>query len=158
MNNRHIFAHAVSPSSPYKNVLSFHRGPEKFEEGKKDKPTWQLWLVPDASIHGVWRHPDTETIEVGWHHFLVRWDHQKPVLELLLDGQAIIHTEDYLKYWPHRVLTSMTVGCWPNPWREHYIDTWIADVGIVANPFDSRHIENALKRRRDLAAPNVAET
>ena len=156
-NNRHILAHATLPSSPYKNVFSFHRGPLEFVAGKKDKPTWQLWLVSDASFHGAWKCGDAATIETGWHHFIIRWDHDRPVLELVLDGNVIITTTEYLKCWPNRVLTSMTVGCWPNPWREHYIDTWIAQVKVLSNPFDSHDTGNAVQRCRHLPTPQPTE-
>jgi hypothetical protein len=153
VNNRHVLAHATSPSSPYKNIFSFHNGPLAFTEGKKNKPTWQLWLVSDASGGNAWKYEDSAAIEAGWHHFIIRWDHDKPLLELLLDGKTIITADDYLKFWPKRVLTSMTVGCWPNPWREHYIDTWIAQVKVLSNLFDRSHLEDSLHLCRGLKPP-----
>jgi len=152
-NNRHILAHATSPSSPYRNVFSLVRGPLEFTEEKKDQPTWKLWLASDGARGNSWSHADAKTIKDGWHHFLVRWNHDQPLIEVLLDGKAIISVKDYLEFWPKRVLTSMTVGCWQNPWREHYIDTWITNVRVLPNPFDNRDVENAVNHCRSLRNP-----
>jgi hypothetical protein len=154
VNNRHILAHATSPSSPYRNVFSLVRGPLAFSDGKKDKPTWKLWLASDDARGNSWSHSDAKTTKDGWHHFLVRWNHDEPLIEVLLDGEAIISVKDYLEFWPKRVLTSMTVGCWQNPWREHYIDTWIANVRVLPNPFDKRDVENAVNRCLKSPQPN----
>jgi predicted phosphodiesterase len=152
-NNRHLLAHATSPTSPYRNVFSLVRGPLAFDEENKDSPTWKLWLASDSARGKSWNHADTKTIRDGWHHFLVRWNHDKPLLEVLLDGKAIISEKDYLDFWPKRVLTSMAVGCWQSPWREHYVDTYMARVGVLPNPFQSRDIESAINLCQSLRSP-----
>jgi predicted phosphodiesterase len=156
VNNRHVFAHAVMASSPYKNVFSFHRGPASFQGPKKDVPMWHIWLVTENSRGNSWQVPDTEHISRGWHHFAIRWDHTKPILELLLDGQPVIDTAAYREYWPKRVLTSMSVGCWPNPWSEHYINTWVCRAQVMRAPFATESIKESIKHCRSLPEPAKA--
>jgi len=153
VNNRHIFAHAVSPSVPYTNVFSLSRGPSDFSDAKR-APAWKLWLASNNAANGTsWRYEDKETTKQGWHHFLVRWDHRKPVLEVLLDGSVIIAQDDYLRFWPKRIMADISVGCWPTRWSEHFIDTWVANVCELPNPFDSASVDREVGRCRGLRDP-----
>ena len=84
VNNRHILGHVVEAKSPYKGVFSLYRGPLAYAPESKDHPTWKIWLTSDdGSQSKSWSYPDTPEIAVGWHNFIVRWDHSKPVLELV---------------------------------------------------------------------------
>jgi hypothetical protein len=56
-----------------------------------------LWLVGDDAQGFSWFQEDTDDIKPGWHHFAIRWDHDKPVFEVLLDGDKFIEATDYLK-------------------------------------------------------------
>jgi len=153
VNNRHILAHAVSPSTPYTNVFTLCRGPVDFAD-KIAKPAWKFWLVPNNPAHGKsWRYEDREEIRLGWHHFLVRWNHEKPILEVLLDGNPIISEADYVPHWPKRIMADITVGCWPTGWSEHFIDTWVANVGELENPFDNTRVAPEVKRCKELRDP-----
>jgi hypothetical protein len=130
-NNRYIIAHATSTKESYRNVFSCCRGPINFrsEEGRKT-PAWKLWLVDGAGSGKVWHCVDSDSLKVGWHHFLVRWDHERAILELLVDHIVVIHAEDYKPYWPAEASEKMTIGCWPSLSQIHVVNTsiWRAQV------------------------------
>lgn len=155
VNNRHILGHVLEAKSPYKGVFSFHRGPLAYAADGKDQPTWKLWLTSDdGSQSKSWSYPDVEQVAVGWHNFVVRWKHSKPLLEVLLDGRSIIQALDYERFWPRKILSRMVVGCWPNKWKEHYIETWIAKVRTSRQSFDSAQLADWATECKTLTNPN----
>jgi hypothetical protein len=141
VNNRYLFSHAGTPVSPYANVFSLLRGPRKFEKDEIHIPVWKLWLC-NGSSNGNWYHiGDTDSFPSGWHSFVVRWDHTKPSLELVIDGQVLISVNNYLPHWPEQFTSEITVGAWPRPWSEHYIETCAARWKVLENAFDTSAIE-----------------
>jgi hypothetical protein len=111
-------------------------------------PVWKLGLVDGAGSGNAWCCEDSHTLTVGWHHFLVRWDHDKSVLELLVDHTALIHVEDYKRYWPTEASETMTIGCWPSLAKIHVVNTsiWRAQV-LQGFPADG-WIRQELKQSR----------
>jgi len=72
---------------------------------------------------------------------------------VLLDGNPIISEADYVPHWPKRIMADITVGCWPTGWSEHFIDTWVANVGELENPFDNTRVAPEVKRCKELRDP-----
>lgn len=136
VNNRYIIAHAVSALDPYSNVVSLSHGPRKFSGEDIEAPAWKVWLVNDTGVSRLLRVDDTEQISVGWHNFILRWNHEKPLLELLLDGRGVIAEPNYAEAWPTRFTTDISLGSWPKRWAEHYVDTCIARWQILDQPFE----------------------
>jgi len=110
--NRYLLAHATHENHPYQNVFSLRRGATKWDP--PGEPQWQLWLADAKGGERTWGQPDTADLKPGWHHFLVRWNHRKPILELLIDGGSLIRASDYLKNWPTQFGQNIFVGCWPS--------------------------------------------
>jgi len=148
-NNRYLFAHATSTKKPYRNVFSFCHGPLDFlsETGEKT-PAWKLWLADGAGNSRIWRCEDTDRLAVGWHHFLVRWDHEKSVLEVLVDHIALVQVEDYKQYWPTEASDKMTIGCWPTLNKIHIVNTSIWRVQILQGFPADGWIRQELKQSR----------
>lgn len=128
-NNRYIVAHAtnrgltkaVGDKKRYVNVFSLSRGPDSYSP--PIHPVWKLWLANACGQEKIWSCEDFEQLEPGWHHFIIRWDHGKPVLELLIDGQHLIARDDYQVYWPEEYDDQVVLGTWPNRNRIHFVET-----------------------------------
>jgi hypothetical protein len=141
VNNRYIVAHAASALEPYSNVVSLARGPRRFSGEDVKVPTWKVWLVNDTGVSRLLRIDDTEQIQVGWHNFVLRWNHDKPLLELLVDGRIAIADTSYTEAWPSRFMTEISLGAWPKHWAGHYIETCIARWSVLRRPFDDALIQ-----------------
>jgi hypothetical protein len=140
VNNRYIFAHAASTSSPYSNVVSLAHGPRKFSETEVKQPAWKVWIKNDANSSMLLMIDDTEEIKIGWHNFILRWDHTKPLLELLLDGKVVIAEPNYTGAWPTRFMTDISLGAWPRQAPIHYVETCIAGWSALVDAFDDARI------------------
>jgi hypothetical protein len=157
VNNRYIISHAVSTRTPYSNVVSVARGPRRFSAEDIKAPTWRVWLVNDDGVSRVLWIDDTEQIKVGWHNFVLRWDHGKPLLELLIDGRTVIAEPNYAEAWPARFVTDITLGAWPSHGSEHYLETCIAHWRAVEQPFEDKLIETEIKGLASLPACDLSE-
>ena len=134
-NNRYIFAHDTNRGEAkdfdgdkrYVNVVALSRGPRGFAPPRD--PLWRLWIANGEGKGRSWTFSDSEAIESGWHHFLLRWDHDKALLEFLLDGQVRATAgPDYGKFWPTGYDTQAFVGSWSSLNAVHFIDTRVARV------------------------------
>jgi len=130
VNNRYLIAHATNEGkSPYQNVIGLSRGPRIYDP--PTEPRWKLWLV-NENCKGFERTvEDTEDIEPGWHHFLVRWNHDAPLIELLIDGVTEISTNEYLEYWPTEYAETVLFGTWPHRWSEFYLNGKLARIQVL---------------------------
>jgi len=113
INNRYLFSHATNNGeTPYKNVLSLSRGPRSYNPPKE--PQWKLWLTDKNGNSFKRIVDDTENIQPGWHHFVVRWNHDVPLIDLLIDGVIKISTKEYLNCWPSEYSDVLIFGSWPS--------------------------------------------
>jgi hypothetical protein len=121
VNNRYLMGHATNDGkSPYLNVVGLCRGPRVYEPPLE--PRWKLWLVDHEGKRLSIPYEDTEGLQPGWHLFTVRWNHELPILELLIDGLACISVDKYLEYWPSEYAQTVTFGSWPYRWSEFYLN------------------------------------
>jgi energy-coupling factor transporter transmembrane protein EcfT len=134
-NNRYIFAHATNKGKPkdfegkrrYVNVVALSRGPRHWSPPRE--PCWKFWIANNEGMAKSWSFNDSEGVQSGWHHFLFRWDHDKVEIELLIDGDPIIKTdEDCRQYWPSLFDNQALVGTWPSLNSIHFIETKVARV------------------------------
>jgi hypothetical protein len=140
VNNRYIIAHAVQTTPPYSNVVAVARGPRRFSETEIREPVWKLWLKNDVDESKLLMVADSEQIQEGWHNFLLRWDHSKPVIELILDGHVLLADAAYLEAWPTRFMADISFGAWPRRSPEHYAETCIAGWSFLGDAFDDATI------------------
>lgn len=122
-NNRYLLACTPDPAVPYRSVISLSNGPSA-KDPRRD-PTWRLWLCNDEGEGHVWPYPDGGEFHVGWHLVVLRWNHDVPRLELLIDGRQVIDAKGYRRYWPGQYPERALVGCWPNFAKCHYVDTYL---------------------------------
>ena len=121
-NNRYLVAHATHGGrQPYRNVFSLSRGPTKFDP--PTGPLWRLWLANGEPRDRLWTVPDDGSLTEGWHNFVIRWNHGRPVLELLVDGKTMISASDYREFWPSEYADKVLIGTWPQRWQGFYANT-----------------------------------
>jgi uncharacterized membrane protein YhdT len=128
--NRYLIAHSTSLGPVkiegerwvYTDVFALSRGPAAT---KDSPPSWRVVLSDSNGKGAEWYFPDSADIDVGWHHFVLRWDHHQPLLEMLIDGEPKISRDDYRDFWPGRLVESVIVGCWLSPeWAVHFANTY----------------------------------
>ncbi len=124
VNNRYLFAHAETSKSPYRNVISLSRGPRVYDP--PTEPRWRVWLVNDDGAEFLGAYEDTEEIRTGWHLFVLRWNHDLPSLQLLIDGVIRIDSNDYAHAWPSKVAETALFGSWPRRSQLHYLNGQLA--------------------------------
>lgn len=129
VNNRHVVAHdtnqgftkQIGDARKYVNVFSLSHGPKN--TSAPDNPVWKIWLANGSGVSKTWLYEDSEELKPGWHHFLIRWDHGQPTLELLIDGNSVLKRDDYRQYWPEEYVDQVLLGTWTNRMELHFIDT-----------------------------------
>lgn len=125
VNNRYLIAHATNEGkTPYQNVVGLSRGPRIYEP--PIEPRWKVLLIDKNGQIFELAEEDTEDIEPGWHHFLLRWNHDAPLLQLLIDGVSKITNNKYIEYWPTEYAETVLFGTWPYRWSEFYLNGKIA--------------------------------
>jgi hypothetical protein len=150
INNRYIIGHDTNygkkketpNGNRYINVFSFCRGPGVWKP--LGNPWWKLWLTNGEGTGYQWRVDDTIDLPVGWHHFLIRWDHNRPLIEVVIDGTISISATNYKKYWPNNFCSTTFLGCWQNRWKEHYIETKLWRIVVSEHFLDDFWIEEEL--------------
>jgi len=155
VNNRYIIAHdtnkgvakQIGEHKLYVNVFALSRGPKKFNP--PEHPVWKLWLANAQGEKRIWEWEDSEELEPGWHHFLIRWDHARPLLEFLIDGQGVIKDDNYIKNWPGEYDGKIMVGTWSGRGTVHYIETQLWRTMLYYGFLD----DDWLKRELALPAP-----
>jgi hypothetical protein len=65
-------------------------------------------------------------------------------LELLIDGRAVIATNDYERYWPTEYPDRLLIGCWPNYSDVHYVDTYLWRTQLLSECVAERWISTEL--------------
>ncbi|MBF0542745.1 MAG: hypothetical protein HQK91_15010 [Nitrospirae bacterium] len=126
--HRYIFAHDTNKGESNKvkgndifiNVVSISR---EIKE-KTSEPFWSLWITNNNGGTNDWSFDDT--VEIGWHHFLLRWDKSKPRLGLLLNGEPKIELgakDDYLQFWPNYFNKDAFIGSWTSLGVDSFINT-----------------------------------
>lgn len=131
INNRYIVAHdsnfgngkQIGNHFRYVNVFALCYGPKFWSP--PHNPVWKLWLANGNGEGRDWQWEDSEEFKPGWHHFLIRWNHGQPLLELLIDGNSVIRRDDYRKYWPDEYADQALLGTWANRSSIHFIETWL---------------------------------
>ncbi len=150
VNNRYIVAHdtnggvtkQIAGKNKYVNVFSLSHGPRTYFP--PDNPLWKLFLSNANGEGKIWSFEDYEELKPDWHHFLVRWDHGRNVLELLIDGRTVIGRDDYQKYWPQEYSDQILIGAWTNRATQHFIETWLWRTILSSNFLDNAWINREL--------------
>jgi hypothetical protein len=151
VNNRYIISHdtnsgrekLVEGEGRYINVFSLARGPKYFHPPRN--PDWKLWLTNAEGESWSASYIDSRDLSVGWHHFLIRWNHGKPLIELLIDGATVIHRSDYSKFWPTELSSNLLIGNWANRWDGHSVETHLWRAQPIYDFPDERWIMGELK-------------
>lgn len=152
VNNRYIIGHATNgghmkqceSKKAYVNAFALINGPQKWTP--PSNPIWKIWLSNGKGDQKIWTYNDSEELHPGWHHFLIRWDHTKPLFELLIDGTETIYADGYLEYWPHEYASQFFIGTWPTHDNCHFIETWIWRTFISSNFLGNGWVKNELNR------------
>jgi len=73
-----------------------------------------------------------DSLDAGWHHFLLQWNKFIPELKLLIDkgvrGSARSNT--FLSYWPEKNAENITVGAWENGDSNSYCETKLLSLWV----------------------------
>jgi class 3 adenylate cyclase len=144
-NNRYLFACVRRAKPRYKNVFALCHGPMRFNPSAE--PSWKLWLADEDGRERIWSCPDGGRFSPGWHLFIVRWNHNEDVLEMLIDGKSHIKATDYLQYWPKGRADHAHIGYWPLSGAHHCANTSLARLQIVQSCVDDKWIEVELQNR-----------
>jgi hypothetical protein len=123
-NNRYVIAHDTQNgnqvNSRYLNAWGLALSPKIYHKAIDNAVRWKMWSTNDIGedynfvAPEEWQFPETE-----WHHFLIRWNHNKPSLELLIDGKSIDIRNDYFNAWPKKFNEYMRLGIWTNGHPRH---------------------------------------
>lgn len=116
--------------------------------GPPRQPSWRLWLSNDSGEGHTWTHPDGPEFAPGWHLFVLRWDHGIPRLELSIDARPLIVAHGYEKYWPNEYPDRALIGCWPNFWAEHYLNTYVWRTQLFTRYVNDEWIHTELAERQ----------
>lgn len=108
----------------YVNVFALSRGPGRLKEPSK-KPSWRIKLSNNNGEERMWYFIDSDKYLPGWHNFLIRWDHEQPILEFLIDGVPEFKTHDYKKFWPNKYEDQILLGTWGNRLNLHFVETYL---------------------------------
>ncbi|PKP21779.1 MAG: hypothetical protein CVU05_05985 [Bacteroidetes bacterium HGW-Bacteroidetes-21] len=127
MNFEYLISHATNNYLPknnkYQNVFSIALVPNVSNKSGK-LPTeirWVFWISNDKWESSFIKGPVLSNNEEMWYHILIRWDHDKPQVDFLIDGQIIDSRKDYFSFWPTNFLKSAFIGTWGNRQPIHYI-------------------------------------
>lgn len=127
-SHRYLVAHNTGEKEPkegyYRNQFSLRHSSRR---GR-----WELTLSNDnAEYHeGLFIG---DGLEEGWHHFMISWDHKKPLIRLHIDadaGGSSVSTS-YLPNFPTKLAGNVSIGSWTSDWAGHYAETMIARVWVV---------------------------
>jgi hypothetical protein len=87
--------------------------------------------------NGKAKYPQTrvlidDSLEPGWHHFLLQWNKLLPELKLLIDkgGNGNARSTTYLSYWPEKNAENLTVGSWETGQLDSYCETKLLSLWI----------------------------
>lgn len=115
-NHRYINSHDTNDGNikelngrkRYVNSFALMRGPRDWET--PSDPNWKIELTNNEG--DIWRfyYPDSRGMTSGWHHYLIRWDHDRPLLEFLIDKEVIFSRDDYFQCWPNAYSDLMLIG------------------------------------------------
>jgi hypothetical protein len=153
-NNRYLIGHGTNgghtkdfeDGARYPNMVSLRHRPTN--DNPLRDPIWEVCISNQSGREWTFNYPDSQKFEPGWHHFVIRWDHRRPLIELLIDGELIAQRNDYLAHWPEQRDQSIWIGTWPNRGPIHYVETqlWRAQA-IKMWPAD-KWIKGELRRRK----------
>jgi hypothetical protein len=153
-NNRYLIGHGTNGGhikdfedrARYPNMLSLRHRPASYNPPRD--PIWEVCISNERGYEWALSFPDSQKFEPGWHHFVVRWDHRQPVIELVIDGEMVAQGSDYSPHWPEQRDQAIWIGAWPNKAPIHYVETqlWRAQV-VSAWPTD-RWMKDEFQRRK----------
>ena len=146
VNNRYLIAHAGNEgNAPYRNVFALCRGPRVFDPASE--PRWNLWLADHEGRKFSKAYEDTEDLRPGWHLFVVRWDHARPILQFLIDGSVCVSTDEHLAFWPTEYAQTVLFGTWPYRWSEFYLNGSTDRICIFTSWTSDEWIQSELDRK-----------
>ena len=125
MNYQYILAHATgdykSLNGQYQNVFSLSLAPDQTNITGKN-PTqlrWRVWISNSRREHFLLNSQLLSNEIEQWYHILIRWNHNRKILEFLIDGQLVDSSEKYLNFWPSEIMNVATLGSWGNKTKIH---------------------------------------
>lgn len=126
-NHRYIISHdtnnrnmkEMNGRKRYINSFALMRGPRDWET--PGDPNWKIELT--NATGDIWKfyYPDSRGMTSGWHHYLIRWDHDRPLLEFLIDKEVLFSGDDYFPCWPNAYSDFMLIG--GRNGKEHFVET-----------------------------------
>ena len=158
VNNRYLVAHAsnrgntreIDGEKRYLNVFALSSTPTG------GGLTWRVWISNGRGLEFYFNAQDSDVYTKGWHHFAVRWDRAKPILELLIDGRVVADSggRDYVSCWPQTLEPDMLVGTWPNRGAVHFVNTHVWRVRVFTAWPGEGTIREEIRRR----VPSLPDT
>lgn len=146
--NRYILSHATNKGKPldktrwkYSNVFSL---------GRNASNEWQILISNKAGETKRKTFPDSQNYSQGWHHFLVRWDFSRNILEFLIDGKIIIKMKNYVQNWPQEFEGIAYIGTWASKDKVHYINTYVWNHNELNYCIEDNEIKDELKEKSRL--------
>jgi len=145
-NNRYILAHDTNEGfkkqiigikeKVYENVFALRHNVAK---------NWDIWLMNSKGESNNWPKSGSDILDMGWHNFLIRWDHGANKLHLLIDGKIHVDCDDYQHFWPSSFCKNIFIGRWQNDKATvHYINTKISRIIYTTEFLDDDFVNQEL--------------
>jgi len=132
-HHQYLIAHDTNKGNPLYRLGAKNDYQNAFGFLLNKSNNWQFWLTDEnGQKYTVPSFPDsTSVIPTGWNHFAIRWDHTKPLLEILVNEKMMISTTDYLNHWPNRYDQNIFIGTWQGLHKSHFINTYVTEPLII---------------------------
>jgi|GEM_PF-3913362 len=152
MNFEYIISHASndyhSIAGDYSDVFSISLASDKSGKGvtRSNSIHWRFWISNSQRENFYLKGPSLDlNSRNSWHNIIVRWDHKKPILELIINGVTCAHNNyEYVHFWPKMFLDKLTVGTWGNKANVHYIGLPLYRLITVSKYLDDNWVKNEL--------------
>ena len=154
-NNIYVFGHdtnmgKVNEKSQYLNAWAFRLTPDNYT-GFPQKIVWTIWVSNDKGENSYLDSQNWEEGEKKWHQFLIRWNHNKPSLELLIDGKVVGVKNDYLEFWPKKISSTASIGNWVNRWEFHLLGMPLYRLITTDRYLSDTWVQNEIKDNNPIA-------
>jgi len=139
-NHSYVIAHDTNNGDPLTPGKYDYQNGFGFLLNKRNE--WEFWISDNkGSKYQGKTFPDSSSeIKGGWNLLVIRWNHTKPVLEILVNGNYKLQLSDYHKYWPTTYNQHLFIGTWQSKASMHYIDTYVTQPLTMSKYISDFHI------------------
>lgn len=117
---------------------------------------WEVAISNDEARRLSPRMTRPDSLDSGWHLFLIRWDSSKPEISFWIDGDAggNVISQRFQGTWPRKLASTVTVGAFSVNGDEHqdtYCETQLCRL-VIINRF--LEISDPLVKKQLAAKPS----